>query len=166
MDLTMSEISQPNFERPSGLSLAQWMGDRLALRATRHQDWETFAGQAEKQPKHARAQIRYITAGNHPGTVAPGSFMLVNILMPPGHGSPSHRHDDAEEVFFVLRGNVKIVVSSGDEHYEQVLGPGDLLSVPPGLYRQEINVGQEEAVMCVVLGTAQPLPPIMESSKE
>lgn len=73
MDLTTSEISQPNCERPSGLSLARWMGDRLALRATRHQHWETFAGQAEKQPKHARAQIRYITPGNHSGAVAPGT---------------------------------------------------------------------------------------------
>ena len=58
-----------------------------------------------------------------------------------------------------------IVVSSGDEHYEQVPGPGDLLSVPSGLYRQEINVAPEET-MCVVLRTAQPLPPIMETSKQ
>ncbi|RZO10715.1 cupin domain-containing protein [Pseudomonas moorei] len=166
MDQKMPEVSQANWQRPSGLSFAEWMNSRLALHATRQQDWETFAAQAAKQPQHGRAQIRYITPGNHPGTVAPGNFIFVNILMPPGHGSPSHRHDEAEEVFYVLQGSVKIEVRSGDEYYEHVLGPGDLLSVPPGLYRREVNVGQEDALMCVVLGSAQPLPPITQSSQE
>jgi len=165
MTQSMPHDSAASWQRPDGMSLVEWMSSRLAFRDERHADWQTFAHQAQKQPEHARAQIRYIAPGKQPGTVAPGNFVLLNVVLPPGHCSPSHRHEDAEEVFFILQGQVKIVVRSGDETFEQVLGPWDLLSVPPGLYRQEINVGTDDAVMCVVLGTHHPLPPLMQNSE-
>ncbi|HFQ9247437.1 TPA: cupin domain-containing protein [Pseudomonas aeruginosa] len=165
MTPSMHHDTSAGWQRPSGMSLADWMRSRLALREDRHTDWQTFAHQAQKQPEHARAQIRYIAPGNRPGTVTPGNFVFLNVVLPPGHCSPSHRHEDAEEVFFVLEGQVKVVVRSGEETYEKVLGPWDLFSVPPGLYRQEINVGVHDAVMCVVLGTPQPLLPVMQSSE-
>ena len=35
----------------------------------------------------------------------------------------------------------------------------DLISVPPGLYRGLLNDGEEEALMCVMLGNAKPQTP-------
>ncbi|WP_460141548.1 cupin domain-containing protein [Pseudomonas sp. S2_E01] len=165
MTQSMLHDASASWQRPAGMSLTEWMNSRVALRDERHADWQTFAHQARKQPEYARAQIRYIAAGNQPGAVTPGNFVFLNVVLPPGHSSPSHRHEDAEEVFFILQGRVKIIVRSGEETFEQVLGPWDLFSVPPGLYRQEINVGAHDAVMCVVLGTHQPLPPVMQSSE-
>jgi hypothetical protein len=35
----------------------------------------------------------------------------------------------------------------------------DLISVPPGVYREEINIGDEDALMCVMLGAKKPVTP-------
>ena len=35
----------------------------------------------------------------------------------------------------------------------------DLISIPPGVYRGEINIGEEDALMCVMLGAATPITP-------
>ena len=40
------------------------------------------------------------------------------------------------------------------------LGERDLISVPPGVYREEHNVGDEDALMCVMLGTPKPITPV------
>jgi cupin superfamily acireductone dioxygenase involved in methionine salvage len=35
----------------------------------------------------------------------------------------------------------------------------DLISIPPGIYRGLFNPGQEDALMCVMLGTGKPTIP-------
>ncbi len=40
-----------------------------------------------------------------------------------------------------------------------VLGERDLISVPPGMYRTEINIGEEDALMCAMLGSPKPVTP-------
>ena len=40
------------------------------------------------------------------------------------------------------------------------MGERDLISVPPGVYREEINIGDEDALMCVMLGTPKPITPV------
>ena len=42
---------------------------------------------------------------------------------------------------------------------EVVCKERDLISVPPGVYRGEINIGEEEALMCVMLGSPRPITP-------
>ena len=39
------------------------------------------------------------------------------------------------------------------------LGERDLISVPPGVYREEHNIGDEDALMCVMLGSPKPITP-------
>ena len=41
-----------------------------------------------------------------------------------------------------------------------VLGERDLISIPPGVYREETNIGDEDALMCVMLGAAKPITPV------
>ena len=51
------------------------------------------------------------------------------------------------------------VTTPEGERYETVLTDRDLVSVPPGVYREEINVGDEDALMCVMLGAKKPITP-------
>ena len=68
-----------------------------------------------------------------------------------------HVHHDVEEVFFILRGHrIRLTFEADGGHWETVLGERDLVSVPPGVYRGLVNEGIEEALMCVMLGTARP----------
>ena len=59
------------------------------------------------------------------------------MVIPAGHIGPSHIHYDVEEVFFVMRGKMKVVCEKDGERWEAVLGERDLISVPPGVYREE-----------------------------
>jgi quercetin dioxygenase-like cupin family protein len=68
-------------------------------------------------------------------------------------------HNDVEEIFFVLRGKVKLVAEKDGERWEAIVGERDLISWPPGVYRGEINIGEEDALMCVMLGSAKPVTP-------
>ncbi|MDB5898872.1 MAG: cupin protein, partial [Ramlibacter sp.] len=45
------------------------------------------------------------------------------------------------------------------ERYETIMTDRDVISVPPGVYREEINIGDEDALMCVMLGAAKPVTP-------
>ena len=82
------------------------------------------------------------------------------MVIPAGHEGPPHIHVDVEEVFFVMRGRLKVVLTTPEgERYETVLTDRDLISVPPGVYREEINIGDEDALMCVMLGSKTPITP-------
>ncbi|NBW77710.1 MAG: cupin domain-containing protein [Betaproteobacteria bacterium] len=63
-------------------------------------------------------------------------------------------------IFFVLRGNMKVICEKDGERWEVTLGERDLISVPPGVYREEQNIGDEDALMCVMLGTPKPITPM------
>ena len=45
------------------------------------------------------------------------------------------------------------------KRWETVLAERDFISVPPGVYREEINIGIEDALMCVMLGSPTPVRP-------
>ena len=78
------------------------------------------------------------------------------MVLPAGCEGPSHVHDDVEEVFFMLRGRIRLFLEHKGETAETILYERDVVSVPPGIYRGLENVGQEEALMCVMLGTPRP----------
>ena len=40
-----------------------------------------------------------------------------------------------------------------------MLGERDLVSIPPGVYRGEVNIGEEDCLMCVMLGASKPVMP-------
>jgi oxalate decarboxylase/phosphoglucose isomerase-like protein (cupin superfamily) len=62
----------------------------------------------------------------------------------------------------ILSGEAKLMVicEKDGERWESVLRERDLISVPPGVYREEINVGEEDALMCVMLGSPKPITPV------
>jgi len=166
---TMSDNATPTgaestWARPEGASLEQWMNSRVARYATRRYDWDALKFQEQVDPRYRRAQMRYVGTGGtgvskDSNTVPAGHFTFSTMVIPAGHIGPSHIHTDVEEIFFVMRGKMKLVIEKDGEREETVLNERDLVSVPPGVYREEHNIGDEDALMCVMLGAAKPITP-------
>jgi quercetin dioxygenase-like cupin family protein len=147
-----------------GASLPQRMEARVARFATRKYDWNALKFQADFDPKYRRAQMRYVGTGGtgvkaDVNTVPAEHFTFSTMIIPAGCEGPMHIHDDVEEIFFVIRGKVKVTCEKDGQHWEAVLGDRDLVSIPPGVYRGEINIGEEDALMCVMLGSSTPITP-------
>ena len=141
--------------------LADWMETRIARYETRRYDWDALKFQADFDPKYRRAQMRYLGTGgtgvsDDSNTVPSEHFTFSTMVLPPGCEGPPHVHDDVEEVFFMLRGKIRLTLEQGGQKYETELGERDLISVPPGVYRGLVNEGEEEALMCVMLGASRP----------
>ena len=166
MDATIApeaDIQRSMMAAPSQ-SLADWMESRVARFATRKYDWDALKFQADYDPRYRRAQMRYVGTGGtgvatDMNTVPSAHFTFSTMVIPAGNVGPSHIHYDVEEVFFVMRGKMKIVCEKDGQRWEAVLHERDLISVPPGVYREETNIGDEDALMCVMLGTPKPITP-------
>ena len=145
-------------------SLSEWMKSRIARYATRTYDWDALKFQADHDPKYRRAQMRYLGTGgtgvDADGNAVPAEhFTFSTMVLPPGCEGPLHVHHDVEEVFFMLRGKLRLFFEKDGEKWETLLGERDLVSVPPGVYRGLVNEHDEEALMCVMLGSAKPTIP-------
>lgn len=152
------------YQPPTGMKLSDWMASRIATRATRRYDWDALKFQADQDPKYRRAQMRYVGTGatgvaSDANTVQAEHFTFSTMILPAGAEGPLHIHTDAEEVFFVLRGRVKLIAELNGETWEMEAGERDLISWPVGVYRGVINIGDEEALMCVMVGNPKPVTP-------
>lgn len=160
------EIRPDNLQIPDGQTLEQWINSRIARYDSRQLDWHVLKFQADYDPKYRRAQMRYVGTGGtgkdegDDNVVPAEHFTFSTMVLPAGCEGPLHLHTDAEEVFFVLRGNkLRFIIESNGERFETVLKERDLLSVPPGVYRGLVNEGIEEALMCVIIGNSKPVTP-------
>ena len=59
----------------------------------------------------------------------------------------------------MLKGSIRLTIEFDSDYYETILKERDLVSVPPGYYRGLYNIGQEEALMLVMLGNKKPVTP-------
>ncbi len=150
---------------PGGKSLGDWVESRVARFSTRELDWNALKFQADYDPKYKRAQMRYVGTGAtgvgaDNNTVPAENFTFSTMVLPAGCEGPLHLHTDAEEIFFIMRGErIRIMVEHKGELYETILGNRDLISVPAGVYRGLVNEGREEALMCVMIGSTKPETP-------
>jgi mannose-6-phosphate isomerase-like protein (cupin superfamily) len=162
---TFPEIRPEALKIPGGKSLSQWIESRTARYETRSPDWDALKFQADLDPKYKRAQLRYIGTGAtgvsaDDNAIPAENFTLTTMILPAGCEGPSHLHTDAEEVFFILKGNkVRIFVEHNGQRHDTVLRERDCISVPPGVYRGLVNEGIEEALMCVMIGNPKPVTP-------
>ena len=160
----LNQIECPSWVQPEGVDFANWINSRLARYATRTYDWDALKFQADFDPKYRRAQMRYIGTGGtgvsgDVNTIPSENFTFSTMVIPAGHEGPPHLHVDVEEVFFVIRGTLKVVLEKDGERFETIMTDRDLISVPPGVYRGEVNIGDEDALMCVMLGAKKPITP-------
>ena len=160
----INDAAASTLAQPEGTSLAEWMNTRIARYETRKYDWDALKFQADLDPKFRRAQMRYVGTGGtgiaaDVNTVPAEHFTFSTMVIPAGHEGPPHLHTDVEEVFFLIRGKLKVVIEKDGERFETLMTDRDLISVPPGVYREEINIGDEDALMCVMLGAKKPVTP-------
>jgi len=163
-DVSEQKQMKRSWDQPEGSSFEQWMNTRIARFSTRQYDWNALKFQADYDPKYRRAQMRYIGTGGtgvaaDASTIPSEHFTFSTMIIPAGHEGPPHVHVDVEEVFFVMRGKLKLVLEKDGERYETILTDRDVVSIPPGVYREEINIGDEDALMCVMLGAQKPITP-------
>lgn len=163
-DLSEQQQLPRSWDQPEGASFAAWMEGRVARFATRRYDFDALKFQADFDPKYRRGQMRYIGTGGtgvaaDSNTIPAENFTFSTMVIPAGHEGPPHLHVDVEEVFFVIRGKLKLVLEKDGERFETILTDRDVVSVPPGVYREEINIGDEDALMCVMLGAQKPVTP-------
>ena len=164
-DVVQAGEDLETWHKPDGLSLGDWVEQqRIARFMERTYDWDALKFQADYDPKYRRAQMRYIGLGaagaKSDANVVPSEhFTFSTMVLPAGCEGPIHVHRDVEEVFFMLHGKVKLFFEYDGETAETVLNERDLISVPPHVYRGLLNIGQEEALMLVLLGTPRPTLP-------
>ncbi|WP_355661952.1 cupin domain-containing protein [Halomonas salifodinae] len=156
----MSEMLE-TWKKPGDLSFQEWMETRVARFKGRKYDWNALKFQADYDPKYRRAQMRYIGTGAtgvqaDTNTIPAEHFTFSTMVLPSKCEGPLHVHDDVEEVFFVLKGTITLFLKDGDDYMETVLEERDVISIPPRIYRGLFNHGEEEALMCVMLGTPRP----------
>jgi quercetin dioxygenase-like cupin family protein len=162
---TLPEIKPEDVEIPHGHTLESWIDSRVARYETRQLDWNALKFQADFDPKYRRAQMRYVGTGatgvSEDSNVVPAEhFTFSTMVLPAGCEGPLHLHTDAEEVFFILRGNkVRIMVEHLGKRHDIMMHERDLISVPPGVYRGLVNEGIEEALMLVIIGSTKPETP-------
>lgn len=74
--------------------------------------------------------MRYIGTGatgvaSDTNTVAAENFTFSTMVLPAKCEGPLHLHDDVEEVFFMLKGQITLMIQDGDSYTETVLRERD-----------------------------------------
>jgi mannose-6-phosphate isomerase-like protein (cupin superfamily) len=138
--------------------LRELLARQVARFVDRQPDWDAFAD--ARIEGYRRAQHRFIgsgASGKKDSSVIPAQHFTLSVMfVPPGQGNAAHTHED-EEVFFVLRGKVRVFFEDGrGERAEAVLGEWDCVSAPANVIHGFENVGLEPAYLQVLLGKAQP----------
>lgn len=151
--------------------LAEYADSLILTKNSRYEDWDTLSFQEKAGPQFRRAQIRYVgsgATGNHEGdgrSIPSRGFTFSNMLLPPGGEGPEHTHHDVEEAFFVLEGEVEVGLHRDGEVVKRVLGYRDMIVVPAGVPRSLKNIGDTDALFCVIIGTRKPqIPTYPETS--
>ena len=76
------------------------------------------------------------------------------VEMAPGEAPPRHRHDDMEQIFYVLAGQGRLEV--GDPVESFVVSPGDVVRIPVSTWHTVYCLGDEPlrylAVDCFIAG--------------
>lgn len=88
------------------------------------------------------------------GATTAGAAFEIEAVLPPGlSGPPAHRHRRESETFTVLDGELRIRL--GRDH--RVLGPGETVTVPPGVTHAFANPTDRLARIRMVEAPAGPL---------
>ncbi len=74
------------------------------------------------------------------------SFMTVGICeIKSGCANPRHLHPNCEEVLHVMQGTISHTGNTGDE----IMHPGDTISVPANTMHNARNIGDERAILLI-----------------
>ncbi|WP_295635021.1 cupin domain-containing protein [Novosphingobium sp.] len=85
----------------------------------------------------------------------PHGFNIGGARQPPGCVNSQHSHDTAE-VFVVHTGTWRFDLGETGEDAQVVLHPGDVISLPTGMFRGFTNIGDDAGFLFAVLGGDDP----------
>jgi len=156
--MTTKVARHPKDPAVAGLTLEEIAGRCTARFCDRRPDWSAFADALVDG--YRRAQHRYIgNSSRKPGGtsfIPAKGFTLSVMYVPPGQGNAPHTHE-AEEVFFVLKGNLIVFLEDEDGRRVEVnLGPWDCISCPAGVIHGYQNESAEPVYLQVMVGTGRP----------
>lgn len=75
----------------------------------------------------------------------------LNVILAGSAPGPYHLHSEAENVYHVLEGRVRIRIDGVDED----AGPGDTVFIPPGVPHSATNVGDGDARLLEIYAPAK-----------
>ncbi|MGF1449459.1 MAG: cupin domain-containing protein [Opitutales bacterium] len=78
----------------------------------------------------------------------------------PACANPRHRHPNCEEVLVVLEGEIEH--TAADETTCR-MGPGDVVTIPPGVWHNALNVGASKAELLIVFSSAHRQTELMDT---
>ena len=132
--MTDSTVTAKQSLKPDHMTMEEWVESRIARFEGRKYDWNALKFRADFDPKYRRAQMRYIGTAtgvaSDTNTVPAEHFTFSTMVLPSKCEGPLHLHDDVEEVFFMLKGQITLMIQDGDNYTETVLRERDLISVP------------------------------------
>jgi len=82
-------------------------------------------------------------------------FNVAVVRCAPGKGTLHHNHE-TNEVFMPLKGTWKIFWGEDEDKTHVILEPWDVASCPPHVMRGFRNVGDEEGLLFVIVGSTDP----------
>ena len=91
----------------------------------------------------------------HVHITEPHGFNIGGARQPPGCVNSQHSHDTAE-VFVVHTGQWRFDLGEHGGDAQVEIGPGDVISLPTGLFRGFTNVGEDTGFLWAVLGQDNP----------
>ena len=83
-----------------------------------------------------------------PSSTGAKQLTLLDGRLFPGRGHNFHKHADQEEVILVVSGRIEQWI----EKEKRLLGPGDLVFVPPNTVHASFNAGDGEANIIAIFG--------------
>ncbi|MBX6391487.1 MAG: cupin domain-containing protein [Frankia sp.] len=88
--------------------------------------------------------------------VSAAGMWLGTSVLPPGHASVAHHHEDQTTIVCIVSGSMRFLVTGPDGEEDFTAGAGQIAVIPAGLVHREENPGTEPCVCVVVRDSATP----------
>lgn len=142
----------------------RWSPEQLEARVVRYTDLRPcYNAFIDTRTPGSEAKENFTIIGpgvsenpdQHVHIAEPHGFNIGGARQPPGCVNSQHSHETAE-VLVVHSGTWQINIGEHGEDAHIVIRPGDVLSVPTGLFRGFTNIGEDDGFLWVVLGGDNP----------
>ena len=148
----------------TGLSNSHWTATSMEARVVRYADLRPcYNAFIDTRTPGSEAKENFTIIG--PGVsenpdqyvhiTEPHGFNIGGARQPPDCVNSQHSHDTAE-VFVVHSGHWRFDLGEHGDDARIALGPGDVISLPPGMFRGFTNVGEETGFLFAILGGNDP----------
>ncbi len=143
---------------------ASWTPEKMAARVVRYADLRPcYNAFIDTRTPGSEAKENFTIIGpgvsenpdQHVHIAEPHGFNIGGARQPPGCVNSQHSHDTAE-VFVVHSGEWRFDLGEFGEDAQVLMWPGDVISLPTGMFRGFTNVGNDIGFLFAVLGGNDP----------